>query len=241
LNQPLLSFFCLFFVIGSFSQTEKTIHGVILSEEKKLQNIDIVNTNTKAYSISNNNGEFKISVKANDVLFIISKKYIDRKITITENDIETNNLIIYLSEKPIELEEVKVVKIKPIKITITDGDLDAIKMAKKQSRPVNKSVYTGEIENGIDFIRIGKGIAKLFKNKNKEVITKKPTVVFKDYIKANFDDAFFTKTLKLKPEEIFSFLEFCNADPKSKTALENANSLEIMNFLILKKNEFEKL
>lgn len=194
---------------------------------------------TKKVATTDHNGFFTIWAKVNDELYIISKEYIDRKIVVTQNDFETNNLIIHLSKKPIELEEVKIIKNPLAGYKVSQGEMDLIKLEKQLSRPVNSSVYTGEIANGIDFIRIGKGIAKLFKNK--DIKPPKPQIVFKDYVKDNFQEDFYIKTLELKPDEIFRFLEFCEADPKAKTIVNSDNKMAVMEFLLTKNKAFKKL
>ena len=93
----------------------------------------------------------------------------------------------------------------------------------------------------MDFVRIGKDIIKLFTTKDENIKSKKPKIEFKEYINANFDTAFFTKTLNLKPEEIFLFLEFCEADSKAKTIVDSNNKMMSMEFLIKKNKAFQKL
>jgi hypothetical protein len=63
---------------------------------------------------------------------------------------------------------------------------------------------------------------------------------FKQIIEEKIDQSFFIKALELKPEQIALFLEFCDADTKSKTVLEDNNILSIMDFMILKNKEFKK-
>jgi len=231
--------FFLTFSIG-FSQTEKRINGKVVSETNALQDIDIVNITAKKVTSSDNNGYFTISAKVNDELYIISKKYIDRKIVVTQKDFD-NHLIILMSEKPIELEEVKITG-KPLGgYKVTQADIDLIKLEKQISRPVNQSVYTGEIVNGMDFVRIGKEIINLFKKKEEDKKPAKLQIVFKDYVKDNFQEDFYTKTLGLKPDEIFRFLEFCDADPSAKTIANGDCKLAVMEFLLAKNKAFKKL
>ena len=233
-----ISFFFTFFI--GFSQTEKRISGRILSETRALQDVDIVNMTTKKVASSDNKGYFTIWAKVNDELYIISKKYIDRKMVLTQKDFD-NMLIVALSEKPIELEEVKIAA-KPLGgFKVSQADMDMIKLEKQITRPVNKSVYTGEIVNGMDFVRIGEEIIKLFKKKEENKKPPKPKIEFKEYINAHFDNTFFTKTLALKPDDIFRFLEFCNADSNAKTIADDNNKLAVLDFLLAKNKAFKKL
>ena len=125
--------------------------------------------------------------------------------------------------------------------SISYNDIQITKIEKEATRPKNKDVYTGEIANGMDFMQIGKMIGKLFKSKNPENKKAQETMNFKDYAKANFNESFFTKTLKLKPDETSRFLEYCQTDPKSKTVIEKNDELAILEFLLAKKVEFDTL
>ncbi len=234
----LLALSCFFTFFIGFSQ--KQISGKVIGEQTALPNIDIVNITTKKVATTDSNGFFTIWGKVNDELYIISKKYIDRKIVLTQKDFD-NNLIVQLSEKPIELEEVKI-EAKPLGgYKVSQADIDLIKLEKQISRPVNQSVYTGEIVNGMDFIRIGKELIKLFKKKEEDSKPKKPKITFKEYVKSNFDDTFFTKTLALQHDNIFRFLEFCDADQSAKTIADDDNKLAVMEFLLTKNKAFKKL
>ncbi|MNT86482.1 hypothetical protein D3C72_2267770 [compost metagenome] len=78
--------------------------------------------------------------------------------------------------------------------------------------------------------------------KEKEEITKSgSSIEFKELAKISCDEKFYLQTLKLKPEEIALFLDFCDADPKSKILIENPNVLGMMDFLSSKNIEFKKL
>lgn len=233
-----LSFFFTFFI--GFSQTGKNINGKVLCEEIALTGIDIVNMTTKKVATTDNKGNFTIAATVNDELYIISKEHSDRKIVVTHNALKSN-LIIELTKKTIELEEVKIEQKTLGGFKVSQADIDAVKLEKQITRPVNTSVYTGEIVNGMDFVRIAKGIAKLFKNKDKDAKPSKQEVVFKDYVANHFQEKFYTKTLGLKKEEIFIFIELCNADPNSKIVVQNENKLEMMDFLITKSMLFKKL
>ncbi len=103
------------------------------------------------------------------------------------------------------------------------------------------NVQTGEIENGVDFVRIGKDVSKLLKNKDEEKTANTASKMgFKKYITYNFDTVFFTEELKIKAEEVNLFISYCEVDYKSKTILENQNLLETTEFLLNKTEDFKK-
>lgn len=239
----LLFFFCLFTFSIGFSQTEKQIYGKVLSGELLLKDVDIVNLNFRKHTTTDSNGNFSILAKINDELLFISKEYTDRKIILTQSEFDKNNLVIHLEKEPIALNEVTITKMGIPTPLITQADLDRIKLEKQVNTLKVPNVYMGGIENGIDFIRLGKGIANLFKDKTKNKKTEKllPQVAFTAYVKSEFDNSFLGKTLGLKPEEVMLFLSFCEADPKSKIILDHQEYFETMDFLITKMADFKKL
>ncbi|MFN3753099.1 hypothetical protein [Flavobacterium sp.] len=233
--------FLLFSIVG-FSQSEKQIHGKVLFGQTPLTTIDVVNLNSREITTTDMNGHFSISAKVKDTLFIISKAYADRRIALTQELLNQNNLIIYLEKKPIELDDVEITTTQSVKIKISQADIDAIKIAKDANKLKVLNVNDGTIENGIDFVRMGKGLLNLFKNKDKEKPEKPlPPIPFKDYLALNFDPIFYTEKLKLKPEEIDLFIAFCETDPKAKTISERQDVLETLGFLLDKNEEFNKL
>jgi hypothetical protein len=50
-------------------------------------------------------------------------------------------------------------------------------------------------------------------------------------VKNSCNQKFYLETLKLKANEIELFLQFCEADPKSKTIAANYNTLRLMDFV----------
>jgi hypothetical protein len=236
--------FLLFFVFQSgFSQTEKLINGKVLHEQFPVEKVDVVNFSSKKITVTNASGEFSILAKAGDELIFISKNHDLKKIVLDQKTIDKNNLLISLILKPEELKEVVITKIPSIKLgtdkAYEQGKLDQLAV-EKSARSLKTGVYNGSIENGMDLMRIGGMILKLF-IKEKEVVKETPQIKFKQLAKSACDEKFYLQTLKLKPDQIELFLEFCDADPKSKTVAESNNVLTVMDFLLAKNIEFKKL
>jgi len=240
MKKLLLSSCCIFICFIGFSQTSKLIQGKVTYQDSYQKNIDVINFTTKKITQTNTNGEFQMEAKINDVLVLMSENFADQKYKLTSEDFEKDLVLIKLIEKPIALEEVEIERVNAIKAeALSYNDMKTLKIQKDAARAKN-SVYTGEIDNGVDFIQIGKMIGKLFKSKKPKTTTE-PTLPFKEYAKANFNESFFSKTLKIKPDDTSRFLEFCQADPKSKSVIETNDELAILEFLMVKKGEFDKL
>ena len=227
----------------SISQTEKLLHGKVLSNNYPLKKVEVINKTAKTSTTTDYLGDFSILVKAKDSLLFFSKDYFFTRLKITPEDISKNNLIINMVIKPEELDEVVVTSIKLNPFKISQQDLDDIKLTKDAlSLQKYTGVYNGTITNGADFGRMGTGLINLFKkDKDKELKKKTEQTVFKKLVAASIPSTFFTKDLKLPPEEVELFLDFCDADPKSKNLLENNNVLTTMDFLYAKNEMFKKI
>jgi hypothetical protein len=238
LKIAILNLLCFFSAIVGFSQSTKVLNGRVFCDKIFLGSVEVVNETKKTVVLSNNQGNFSINVSQNDVLFFLSKKHTIKKITINTEILNASDFVVDLEIKPIELDEVEIVNLEKVNFKVKEVDVDAINISKNANRPKN-NIYTGEIENGIDFVRIGKMIFKIFKRKKIKSDDSASKIDFKTYIKSNFNTSYFIKNLDLKVEEISWFLEYCNSDPNSKKVVQTSNILNVMDFLLSKRKEIK--
>ena len=224
-------FFLLLVYQFGFSQTEKLIQAKVLCEDFPLQGIEVLNLASKVTTITDSNGKFSILAKAKDTLMFVSKNYEYKRFFLKKEDVKKNNIIIYLTRKMEQLEEIIVIsKINFPKIKFDKNIASQLTIEKAAKNPKPYGVYDGTIENGMGMtINLPSGRKKIHE------------IEFKELMKKSYNDSFYIETLKLKPEEIGLFIEFCDADPKSKTILKNTNPLKSMDFLMSKKIEFKKM
>lgn len=228
-----------------FSQTDIVLKGKVGYEDFGIANVEVVNSNSKKMTITDSDGNFSIGVRVNDMLVFVSKNYKFKQVLINQTTFEKCQINISLTKKITELDEVLITKMPVIKISKDKKweqekrDQLAIEKAAKNKKPLN--VYDGTIENGANLMRIGGMIAGLFvkdKANEKKHIAE---VDFKVLVKKSIGEKYYQENLKLKPHEIDLFIEFCKADPKSKTLLKDSNILSLMDFLMMKNIEFKKL
>ncbi len=236
--------YVIFFFISysSFSQIKFEINGKVICDEFYVKGVDIVNFNNRKSTTTDINGGFSIETKTGDTIVIISTNYNPKKIYIKQTDIENKNLIISLSKKSIILDEVTITKLAPIPVNKNiQSILDKKYIADSQTTPKNPFIYYGTIENGMDLWRIGGDFFKLLRGNEKTIKNDFSKTEFKKIITKKLNQSFFIKNLMLQPEQINLFLEFCEADPISKSFSENSNVLSTMDFLYLKNTEFKGL
>lgn len=232
------------FQIG-FSQTEKILKGVVSSDNFSLQNADVINKTSQKSTATDDKGEFLIPVKVGDSLIIYAKDYTLKRLKVSSEQIDLSNLQVLMFKKAEELEEVVIEKKQNFKLRkdkkYEQSKLDEYKTEKFDNNEGFQAMRRGTFVNGLNFVTIGKKLLDLISNGREPKKEAHPEAEFATLAKNTCNEKFFTKDLKLEPEEIELFLQFCESDPKSKKLKENANILSMMDFLTIKKNEFQKL
>ncbi|SHM68110.1 hypothetical protein [Flavobacterium chilense] len=227
----------------TISQTEKLLHGKVLSNNFPLTKVEVINKTAMTSTTTDYLGDFSIMVKPKDSLLFFHKDHFFTRLKIAPENIDKNNIVVNMIPRPEELDEVVITNMKLQSFKISQNDIDTIKFTKDAaSLQKYTGVYDGTITNGMDFARMGTGILNLFKNDKKEDLKKKTEdSSFKKLVGASIPSTFYTKDLKLSSEEVELFLDFCDADPRSKNLLQNNNILTTMDFLYTKNEEFKKL
>lgn len=218
----------------SISQTEKVLNGKVLSQNTPLHKVEVINKTAQTSTRTNELGEFSILVKAQDSLIFFYKDSFFSRLKISQENINQNNIIVNKNLKPEELREVVINKVKFDKVKF-DADAVADVIISKNAKDLFWN--TGVSDNSI---REALRISFPLKGRQKKTV-KLDDDRFKKLIAASIPSIFFTRDLKINPEEKELFIEFCDADPRAKTLIENNNILATMDFLYTKNEEFKKL
>ncbi len=193
-----------------------------------LPNVEIINSTEKFVAKSDDKGEFQIQAKLDDDLVFFLNGYLKVSLKVTNENRNTFNKII-LERNTIELDEIEINKTKNLKIFNDYKSLKMAKISKQQSQPKVTGVYTGEFQNGIDFIEIGSVIvnqvSKIFKNKDKSN-DKLNKVSFRNRIQNEFSNDVLVSKLKLKEAE-------------EKLLNDKTTSIDLFDFLVSKRLEFK--
>lgn len=198
--------------------------------------VEVVNVSSEKIVLSDDSGNFLIEAKPGDEIGFISNEheYFVQKIF---KDEMNNFYTIALKPKPIMMDEVVVYQ----EFTMPGmsyAELGPGEVGNSSVLPPNPHVYNGTT-SGVDFIKLGESIAKLFPKKEK--IKEYQPPVFKEFVLKNFNDHFFTDQLKIAYKDIETFIDYCNEDPKSVNSSWFGNKLQVTEFLLAKAEEFKKL
>lgn len=262
---PLLFFVQLFFAQGIERQI---LNGKIISDSTEVENITIYNLTSNIGAVSDKDGKFSLKARVTDTLYFQGVSFVSQKYSLTEKDFWVEELEIELKVKINELNEVVIT---PSTLTgVLEEDTKKIKTYNLSSVNIDAIKYHGDerfnsgtkvstspdhfAPNGsnFNFIAMAKGIGKLLGIKsNKE---KNATAVFEErrlreiqskpfaeHVKERYSHHFFISTLKIKNEDISSFLAFAEMPSKELVIfLKVENELQFLEYLIGKADEFEK-
>lgn len=221
----------------SISQTEKLLRGKVINQNILLEKIEVINKTAKTSTRTNEFGEFSILARAKDSLLFFHKDFLFTRLQLTNKDLEKDILVVNMTPKPEELENVIISR-----SIFTKGDIhkigtnreaiNGIKNRKQFDEVTSKvNVYDGRIKNAVNFSY------PIFDKPKKKIESRDDR--FKKLVIASCPPDFFIKNLKLEPEEKELFIKFCDSNPKSKTLLEHPNVLAVMDFLYVKNEEFK--
>lgn len=193
----------------------KIIKGTVFIDSIPTQDVHIINKKLTIGAVSNEIGSFEILAEVGNTLLISHLNLEYKEITVTQENINTKNIVVYVTSKTHMLDEVVLERKKSI--LEIDPDILAnapvvnaktLKLPYANSKP--KDDKTVKIESGVSVNLVGLINALNGTNKKKKLLKK---LQAEDQnlakIRKHFTDSFFIKQLKIKEENINSFLESC--------------------------------
>jgi hypothetical protein len=210
----------------TFGQTsgEKILHGKIVVASGSIEGVNVINLVNEKSTISDSNGEFYILVKAEDLLVFSSVNLEYHRKIIEEEDLKQEVLIIKMTSKIIELQEVIVNKhpeINAVSLGISPKGI-------KKYTPAERRLYTATSTPGDALLNMISGRTAMLK---KEIeVEKKYNLLAK--IDALFEEEYYINTLKIPADYVKGFQFYCIEDEKLATALRSKNKTMTM-FLIV--------
>ena len=222
------------------TQVRKPLHGQVVNDSIAVENGYVFNLNSKTTSFIGVDGFFELLAMPKDTLLITSLALKPKKMVLVDFDFKEKLYVVKTELFNNQLNEVIVNKKVTPKIAGSQEIVDMEFFDDAQSSPLNRTMPYYGIENGADLVRISKMVVGLFQKKNGE---KQAVVdeIFMDKIQRDFKPEFFKKTLKLLPGEVNLFLVYCNTDDSAKKVLRSNDKFQMMDFLITKNQEFQKL
>ena len=229
-NTVFLSVF-LCFHLALLGQQRRPIKGKLLYKNTVVVAANVVNNSAQTNTITDSEGEFEIEVAKGDEVIFSSVQYQIKAVTITEEILKKNRLVVSVNENINELREV----------VVTTEDIDRFLDLKeeefkgfdyerdKSTRVVNKLTDDRVLTQGIDFVNIAKLIGRALSSKTEEEqLRMKPSEV----LPLVFEASFFENDLQLKKDEVIGFLNYIDTQLKTSTLLKQSKQFQLIDYLI---------
>ena len=213
----------LFTTVCTWSQTnnEKLLHGKIVADSASVFGIDVVNLVNEKVTVTNNKGEFYILAKSDDILVFSSMTLEMKRMLVDEDDLKSETITIYMTQKINELNEVIVKKNAAEGISIIPGQ--------KHYTPAERKLYTatsGLLDAPLNWLS---GRTEMLK---KEIVVERKERML-NKIGVLYEDKYYIQTLKIPEIYIDDFQRYLIEDKGFAAALKVKNRT-MMLFLISK-------
>ncbi|MBO0322613.1 carboxypeptidase-like regulatory domain-containing protein [Muricauda sp. CAU 1633] len=234
-----LILFSLFFSALSMAQEDRhLLRGKVLYRSTNVPNENVINSTSGNATITNDDGEFAIMVKAGDQLVFTAVNYQLEVLTVTEEILANNRLVVEVTEKIRELDEVVVtpenqerfLEVKNEDFKQFDYEIDR----STEVENVAESRTVRGMRDGLNFVNIFKA---LFKSHEEEGAQRAPLKV-SEVLRHVYDDEFFVADLKLPQDKIDAFLLYCDDKIPSQTLLRKENEFQLIDFLVTQSKAF---
>ncbi|WP_222983532.1 carboxypeptidase-like regulatory domain-containing protein [Flagellimonas meishanensis] len=210
----------------------QVLRGRVLYKGGNVPNEHVVNSTSEAATITDDNGEFLILVKAGDQLVFTAVNYQLEVVTITEEILRNNRLVVEVDEKIRELDEV---------VVTPENQERFLRVQNEDFKQYDYEIDRGtEVENiaesrtvrgmrdGINFVNIFKALFKPQKANGEE----RPPLKVSEALRYVYDDEFFVVDLKLPQDKIDAFLLYCDDKVPSQSLLRKENEFQLIDFLV---------
>ncbi len=214
------------------------LRGQVLYRGSNVVNENVINSTTGLATITNDDGRFMIRVKAGDQLVFTAVNFQLKIITVTQEIIDNKRLVVEVTEKVTELDEVvvspenqkKFLEVKNEKFKDFEYEID------RSSEVVNvaESQSVRGMRDGLNFVNIFKA---LFQSGKNDEIERKPLKV-SEVLRQVYDDEFFVVDLRLPQDKIDAFLLYCDDKMGSKDLLKKENEFELIDLLVTHSKTF---
>ncbi|SHH10691.1 hypothetical protein [Flagellimonas flava] len=231
-NTILFLFFLGFVLTSSAQESRQALRGKVLYKGGNVPNENVINSTAETATITNDDGEFLIMVKEGDQLVFTAVNFQLEVVTITQEILYNNRLVVEVTEKVTELEGVvvtpenqgKFLEVKNEDFKQFDYEVDR----GTEVENIAESRTVRGMRDGINFVNIFKALMKSKKADGEET---KPLLV-SEVLRQVYDDEFFVVDLKLPQDKIDAFLLYCDDKVPSNTLLRKENEFQLIDFLV---------
>ncbi|UII76711.1 carboxypeptidase-like regulatory domain-containing protein [Flagellimonas sp. HMM57] len=237
-NTFLVVLFLTFTGIIVAQDDRQVLRGKVLYKGGNVPNENVINATSETATITNDDGEFVILVKAGDQLVFTAVNFQLEVITVTPEILKNNRLVVEVSEKVTKLDEVVVspenqkrfLEVKNESFKRFDYEIDR----GTEVENIAESQTTRGMRDGLNFVNLFKA---MFMAKKDDGADREPLKV-SEVLRQVYDDEFFVVDLKLPQDKIDAFLIYCDDKVPSQTLLRKENEFQLIDFLVTHSKTF---
>jgi len=238
MQNRILLFLFLFSVTFSYSQDDdrQYLRGHVLYRSVNIPNENVINITSEKATITNDTGEFGIMVKVGDELVFTAINYQMMVVKITQEILDKNRLVVEVTEKVTELDEVlvtpenqeKFLQAQNKEFLAKEYDYETDRLTAVEN--IALSDADKGMKDGLNFVNIFKALMLAAKGNNAEV-EREPLKV-SEVLRQVYDDEFFVLDLKLPQDKIDDFLLYCDTQLPERSLLQKRNEFQLIDFLV---------
>lgn len=242
MKNALLSLLFLFFaLIGAAQENDRQlIRGQVIYRGNNVANENVYNSTTEVGTITDSDGRFVIPVKVGDKLLFTAVNYQLMAFEVTQEILTKNRLVVEVTEKVTELDEVVVSPENQEKfLEVKNEAFKEFEYEIDRTTEVKNVAYLSQnerIEGNLNFVSIFKAI---FNAKNKNNGEDSAPLKVSEVMRQVYDDEFFVSDLKLPQDKIDAFLLYCDDKMGSKSLLKKENEFQLIDFLVTHSKTFK--
>lgn len=227
---------------GAQDEDRSLLRGTVLYRNSLVPNENVINTTAQLATITNEQGRFAIPVKEGDELVFMALNYQLQVVKITAEIIKNNRLVVEVTEKVTELDEVVVSPEDQEEfIRLSNEDFKGFDYDTDETSDVVNIAEDATVRGmqyGLNFVNIFKLLASTVgSEKQKEA----PPLKASEVLRQVYDDSFFVRDLQIPQDQIDAFLVYCDTQLPPRTLLRKENEFQLIDFLVTQSEAYRKL
>lgn len=252
MRKSILFIILLFTITSAMSQNfdRVEVKGRILVDANDVEGVTVYNTSSNKGTITDENGEFKITVAINDFIEFSALQFEDFSLTIDDDILKSKTLTVFLIERINKLNEVVILPFGLSgnlpedleRVKTYNPDLDAIYFGvfditayefsnDYKSEVVNTEMRKGEFYNGVNFVKL-LGINSLFaskKGKDQKIANVNASNI--DKLRQKYTTNYLSQNFNIPVHQVRDFIVFVEPKVQDKKMLEEGNEMYLIEFL----------
>jgi len=237
-----LFFVVLWVSLSAFSQAQLVrLKGQVLYRNSFVSDEAVVNSTREISTITDENGAFSIEVAVGDELVFTAVNYQLEVIKITEDILKNGRLVVEVTEKVRQLDEVVVTPDnQEAFIELKNEEFKGFEYEIDRASAVDNIALSPAVrgmQDGLNVVSVFKLLKSLLASKDQQ---DGPSIKLSEALAKVYDERFFIEDLRLQRTQIPDFLAYCDERVPTFQLLRKENEFELLEFLVTTAEAFKE-